>query len=284
MSRGTFASLGLINRLLGTTFSPGSGEIGTGALVRQTSPALITPTVTGSFLLNANAAALPAGPTGTIFQIGQADAIGNVALMDSFGAGPQFVFRRAGGTNASKSGVTAGSNLGLITAYGYGATGYSAASRASITFVTAEAGTWTDAVQGASILFNATLAGGTTTAEAFRVTGSGVIVTGTFQGSGNIKTTAGTVNYLGTTTGAADAMAITAAPAITAYTTGAIYYVMANAANATTTPTIDINALGAKTLVKRVNTALAANDYLANMFIMLQYDGTNMVLLNPVVN
>lgn len=101
---------------------------------------------------------------------------------------------------------------------------------------------------------------------------------------GNLTQTQGTINYLGVTTGAADTMVSTPTPALTAYTTGAVYAVKANAANATTAPTINISGLGAKTLVKRVSTALAANDYLANMFIQLQYDGTNMVLLNPVVN
>ena len=40
----------------------------------------------------------------------------------------------------------------------------------------------------------------------------------------------------------------------------------------------------AKTIVKRTNTALAASDILANKYCILIYDGTNLVLINPVVN
>lgn len=78
--------------------------------------------------------------------------------------------------------------------------------------------------------------------------------------------------------GAADAYVITLVPAPSAYTTGMVVRFKASAANATATPTINVNGLGAKTIVKRVNTALAANDILANQFIELVYDGANFVL------
>ena len=102
--------------------------------------------------------------------------------------------------------------------------------------------------------------------------------------SGAINTTAGTVQYMGAAGGTADALTATPSPAITAYTTGAFYLVKAASNNATTTPTIAISGLAAKTIVKRAATALAAADILANMMCLLVYDGTNMELLNPVVN
>lgn len=105
---------------------------------------------------------------------------------------------------------------------------------------------------------------------------------GTF--SGVVFNAASTTNYLGTTTSAADTMVATPSPALTAYTAGAIYIVKSGFTNATTTPTINISGLGAKTIVKRAATALAAGDYVANMIMILAYDGTNMELLNPVVN
>jgi len=95
---------------------------------------------------------------------------------------------------------------------------------------------------------------------------------------------AGTTNYLGTTTSAADAMVATPSPVLTAYTAGAFYIAKSGYTNATTTPTINVSGLGAKTIVKRAATALAAGDYVANMMMILVYDGTNMELLNPVVN
>jgi hypothetical protein len=94
---------------------------------------------------------------------------------------------------------------------------------------------------------------------------------------------AGTWNYLGTVTGT-DTITVSPSPAYTAYTTGACYYWKAAANNATTTPTININALGAKTIVKRASTALAASDIVNGAIEMTCYDGTNMQLLNPVVN
>jgi uncharacterized protein YjbI with pentapeptide repeats len=95
--------------------------------------------------------------------------------------------------------------------------------------------------------------------------------------------------YLGTAGGSGDALTITPAPPLANLVVGAIYRVKApNSANATTTPTITITgaagSFGAKTIVKRVSTALAANDILANKQLILSWDGTNMVLQNPTVN
>lgn len=121
-------------------------------------------------------------------------------------------------------------------------------------------------------------------------TGSGAAVFGTSPVvaaptfTGAVAQTSGTFQFLGLTTGLVNVMAATPSPALTAYTTGAFYFVQANLANTTTTPTINISGLGAKTIVKRQATALAAGDYLANMFLLLMFDGVNMVLINPVVN
>jgi hypothetical protein len=102
--------------------------------------------------------------------------------------------------------------------------------------------------------------------------------------SGPVFNTASTIQYLGSAGGSADALTATPSPAITAYTSGALYFVKATAQNATTTPTIAISGLAAKTIVKRASTALAAADILDGMILQLMYDGTNMQLLNPVVN
>lgn len=85
-------------------------------------------------------------------------------------------------------------------------------------------------------------------------------------------------------TGAADAAVITLSPAPSAYTTGMVIRFKAVAANATTTPTINVNGLGAKTIVKYVNTAMAANDILTNQFVELVYDGTNFVMWTQLGN
>jgi hypothetical protein len=102
--------------------------------------------------------------------------------------------------------------------------------------------------------------------------------------SGIWMNTAGTTNYLGSAGGTADALTATPNPALTSYGSGAFYLLKATATNATTTPTLNISALGAKTIVKRASTALAAGDIVSGMIMHLAYDGTNLQLLNPVVN
>lgn len=85
-------------------------------------------------------------------------------------------------------------------------------------------------------------------------------------------------------TGAADAYVITPSPAISAYTTGQIFSFKATNAN-TTTSTLNVNALGAKT-IKRIDgaTNLQAGDIAAGQIITVEYDGTNMQMQSPAVN
>lgn len=85
-------------------------------------------------------------------------------------------------------------------------------------------------------------------------------------------------------TGAPNAYVITPAPAITAYTTGQIFSFKAVNAN-TTTSTLNVNGLGVKTINKAGGaTALASGDIAAGMVVLVEYDGTNFVMLNPVAN
>lgn len=84
-------------------------------------------------------------------------------------------------------------------------------------------------------------------------------------------------------TGTADVMAIALSPIPTSLTAGMVIYVKAKYANATTTPTINVNSLGAKTIIKGVSSPLVAGDIAANQFITLIYDGANFVLQNPTI-
>ena len=83
-------------------------------------------------------------------------------------------------------------------------------------------------------------------------------------------------------TGAADAAVITPVPAITAYAVGQQFSFKVVATNTTTTPTLNVNGLGAKTIVKVGGGALAAGDLIINRIYQVEYDGTNMQLLAPV--
>jgi len=89
--------------------------------------------------------------------------------------------------------------------------------------------------------------------------------------------------YFGLDAGANDSYSITASPVPASYTQGMMVVFRANTAN-TTGCSINVNGLGAKTIVKRVSTTPATGDILSLMFCWLVYDGTNFVILNPVVN
>lgn len=88
------------------------------------------------------------------------------------------------------------------------------------------------------------------------------------------------VKYYAADAGSNDTYAITLSPAPNAYVTGQTFTFKANTVN-TGAATLNVNGLGAKTIVKGVNTTLADADIAANQLCHVKYDGTNFVLLNP---
>ncbi len=99
---------------------------------------------------------------------------------------------------------------------------------------------------------------------------------------GGSVVTNGAFNYAADA-GANDTYAITLSPAPTAYATGMYVCFKANMAN-TGTASVNVNGLGAQTIVKRVSTTLADNDIGAGQLCLIVYNGSNFVLMNPVVN
>ncbi len=84
--------------------------------------------------------------------------------------------------------------------------------------------------------------------------------------------------------GAADALTASFTPQISAASNGMVVYVRAASANVTTTPSIVVGTLAAKTIVKGLNAPLVAGDIAgAGHWLALQYDATldKFVLLNP---
>lgn len=84
--------------------------------------------------------------------------------------------------------------------------------------------------------------------------------------------------------GSVNALTATMSPAATALTTGLQVYVLPNLANTATNPTLNINGLGAVTIMKSIAgtiSALVANDYVTTIAAHFFYDGTRMILLNP---
>lgn len=126
------------------------------------------------------------------------------------------------------------------------------------------------------------------------LTGTSFTITG--LGTGPVAATAG-VFGLSTATnqsspiyaadaGSTDAYAITLAPVPASYVAGTLYRFKANTAN-TGAATLNVNSLGAKTIVKvagGVTTALADNDILAGQFVDVVYDGTNLQIQSTLGN
>jgi len=123
-----------------------------------------------------NSATPPAGPSGTITHLGSADGANTIALLDAGGAAQgALYFRRADTSIASPSAIQAGDAIGLIGALGYGATAYSAASRAAIQFVADQ--TWTDSAQGTNAQIQTTLDGTMTKSTKLTISTSGHLLT-----------------------------------------------------------------------------------------------------------
>lgn len=79
--------------------------------------------------------------------------------------------------------------------------------------------------------------------------------------------------------GSTDAYAISLPTAPNAYATGMIIVFKANTAN-TGTATLNVNSLGAKTIVKDVSTTLANGDIATSQLCVCVYNGTNFLLQN----
>lgn len=125
---------------------------------------------------------------------------------------------------------------------------------------------------------------------------SGNIAMGGFKlsglGSGSLVADSVTVaqnqsNIVGhafSTGGTVDVLTAIMSPATTAYSTHFFYRVTSIGLNTVTTPTMNIDGLGAKTIKKGANAALAAGDTgAAGYEMLLGYNGTNLILLNPPI-
>lgn len=92
--------------------------------------------------------------------------------------------------------------------------------------------------------------------------------------------------YATDTSASSTAYVITLSPVPTSLTNGMIVHAKIVTANTTTTPTLNVNSLGAKTIVKNNNAALVIGDIGANMYCTFIYDSTNTVwvMQNPPVS
>jgi hypothetical protein len=163
-----------------------------------------------SLKINGTGGALPTQPTGNAgvhVGIGSGNAAVTRILADVFmgtgGGFAVFTGRAARGTVGSPSALQIGDEITNLSAWGYGATEYSAAARGYVSIFAAE--NWTDTAQGTRIGFWTTTPGGIVTTEKVRVWGDGgVQIGGAFSaspGAGALSVTSTTVSTSSTTGG-----------------------------------------------------------------------------------
>lgn len=81
--------------------------------------------------------------------------------------------------------------------------------------------------------------------------------------------------------GSVNVLTVTILGCPAAYTTGAVVKVLPGHNNTNTTPTLNVCGLGAKTITKNGQSALANGDLTTTAIAVLVYDGTYMELINP---
>lgn len=84
-------------------------------------------------------------------------------------------------------------------------------------------------------------------------------------------------------TGTANTYAIAPSPVISAYATGQIFSFKATNANSGAS-TLNVNGKGAKNIYKLGSTALASGDIAAGQLVLVEYDGTQFQMLQPIAN
>ena len=129
--------------------------------------------------------------------------------------------------------------------------------------------------------------GGTCATSVVKVNGASVpsstAVVGTNSSAQIIATTQALLNSIGYATGGgtANAQTVTLSPAIAGYTAGTSVCWLPIANNTTTTPTLNVNGLGAKTIIKTGANPLIGGDIATTSIACAIYDGTHFELQNP---
>jgi hypothetical protein len=151
--------------------------------------------MTGSLIINANAAALPAGPTAqNLLRLGGTDGQYPCAVIDGFGSvGSVLALRTSGGTAAAPTASVNGAFFGSVQGNGRGTTSYGLG--AQVSFYATEA--WTDTAHGSQITFDTCATGASTTLTRASI-GRGLLIrdaSGTVPAGGDLGP--GTLNAAG---------------------------------------------------------------------------------------
>ena len=92
----------------------------------------------------------------------------------------------------------------------------------------------------------------------------------------------GTSQFLASVSGTDTITALVTSPNFTAYAAGQTFNFVAAGTNTTTSVTLNLNGLGARTVTKEGTLALAAGDILAGQVITVVYDGTRFQITNAI--
>lgn len=157
----------------------------------------------GTVTINSTGSAPINPPAGTTLHLLHSGVTLGRIMQTVWGTGAYAAYagRSARGTYTSPTALQSGDEITHLSAWGYGATGFSSAYRAGISLWAAE--NWTDSAQGTRISFYTTAPTTVTTSEKVRVWGDGgVQIGGTFTaspGAGallvNADTTIGSASY-----------------------------------------------------------------------------------------
>lgn len=113
-------------------------------------------------------------------------------FVDAYGNYAGVVTRRADGTSGAPTAVQANELCGIFGMRAYGATGFSASIRASMSFLAAE--NWTDAAQGSYVTFATTPIGSVTRTEVMRITDVGNVGIGTASPGSKLAVVGGAIS------------------------------------------------------------------------------------------
>src|SRR5215210_822312 len=83
--------------------------------------------------------------------------------------------------------------------------------------------------------------------------------------------------------GASDTYAITVSPVPSSYIAGMVFRFKANTVN-TGAATLNVNSLGAKSILRPDGSALADGDIAAGQIVTVVYNGTNLLMVSPIAN